>query len=585
MSPPRPVRPAFQNIPNASLHQESKQCQDFIEWLEKRMEDQDKRLVRAEIGRAEDNKRAASDMAGLKERNRRAMTDFGRATAEKKEYEKKVRVAEDKLASLEQREETLKIATMKLKHLETKSKTFQDLSDAVVAMGAKVEKASRDMKNSAARKSTQQSAFDKWERQYCEPSIRLVQLNEQVKQERDENREEHAVRSRRLQEQEISQSQTTDQNEEEKARLAVERQAFLAEKQAWYLKKGQTLSETEFKLTLNVCVEKRLEEITPLIVKEAQRYIWTLQEADWDERKTESIANAKEQGHEDGYTQGLAEGRRIASTDRGEIECEAYNDGYSVGYEAGKTFGMDWVEAEHEIKLPRIQEDAGHARETILLSTIRRIDHSEDGTIRRIYACCADMTCSDHRREIEVQHQFRYSQEYSYRYSDDWASGDPEFVQEYTRGKVDGEAQGYEKGRNAGQSQGHQKGYAKGYARGFTVGHSQGNDDNWESAYDEGYADANAGFDGQLDAAHKKGVDAVEETFKPRLDSERQAGKTLGYNSGWIDGYEAHKSMRSRQETEEAEKAAEAAEALANSWGMGGDGDPRDDGWGQLDQW
>ncbi|KAI4676244.1 uncharacterized protein J4E84_009641 [Alternaria hordeiaustralica] len=369
--PPRPIRPTFQKVPNASLHQENKRCHDFIEWLEKKVEDQEKRMVHAEIGRAEDRKRAVDDLVELKQHNKRAVTDFGCATAEKKEYEKRMMVAEDKLASLEQREEALKIAKLKLKHLQAKSKTFQDLSDAVVAMGTKVEKASRDMKNSAARKSTPQSAFK---------NIRLVQLNEQLKQERDKNREEHAELNKTLQEQEISHSQTRDQNEEEGARLAIERQAFLAEKQAWHLQRGQTLSDTEFKLTLNVCVEKQLEKITPLIVEEARRYIWTLQEAEWGEHESESIANAKEQGYEDGYTEGLAEGRRIASADMSEIECEAYDNGYSVGYQTGKIFGMDWVEVEHEMKLPRIQEDAGYARETILLSTIRKIDYVTDGT-------------------------------------------------------------------------------------------------------------------------------------------------------------------------------------------------------------
>ena len=537
-------------------------------------------MVHAEIGRAEDRKRAADDLVELKQHNRRAVTDFGCATAEKKEYEKRMMVAEDKLASLEQREEALKIAKLKLKHLQAKSKTFQDLSDAVVAMGTTVEKASRDMRNSAARKSTLQSAFEKWERQYCEPSIRLVQLNEQLKQERDKNREEHAELNKTLQEQEISHSQTRDQNEEEGARLAIERQAFLAEKQAWHLQRGQTLSDTEFKLTLNVCVEKQLEKITPLIVEEARRYIWTLQEAEWGEHESESIANAKEQGYEDGYTEGLAEGRRIASADMSEIECEAYDNGYSVGYEAGKIFGMDWVEVEHEMKLPRIQEDAGYARETILLSTIRKIDYVTDGTVRRVFACCSDMTCSRHRRETVVEHQFNYGKTYPRLHSQDHEGNDTDCVKEYTRGQADGEAQEYEKGQNARQSQGHQKGYSKGYAQGVTAGRSQGKAGVRKNGYNEGYADANAGFDGRLDAAHRKGVDAVEETFKPRLDSERQAGKTLGYNSGWIDGYEAHKSMRSRQEAEEAEQAEEA---LASSWDVSSGGEPRDDGWGQAD--
>ncbi|KAH6877706.1 hypothetical protein BKA58DRAFT_81054 [Alternaria rosae] len=290
------------------------------------------------------------------------------------------------------------------------------------------------------------------------------------------------------------------------------------------------------------------------------------------------MANAKKQGYEDGYTECLAEGRRIASADMGEIECEAYDDGYSVGYEAGKTFGINWAESEHETKLPRIQEDADYARETILLCTIQKIDYVTNGTVRRVFACCQDMTCFEHNMETVVEHQFKYGTGCPRLCSKDERGDDTNCAKVYDREQADGEAQGFERGRNAGHSQGHQKGYTKGYARGFIVGHLQGNDDNWGSAYNEGYADANAEEDGRLDAAYKKGVDAAEETLKPRLASERQSGKNLGYNSGWDDGYEAHKSMRNRQEAEEA------AEAFASTWDVGGSGETRDDGWGQADQ-
>ena len=82
---------------------------------------------------------------------------------------------------VEKRKEDLKITKMRLKHLQAKSKTLQDIFDAVVAIDNKVQKANRDMRNLATRKSTPQWAFDTWERQYCEPSIGLVQLNEQLK--------------------------------------------------------------------------------------------------------------------------------------------------------------------------------------------------------------------------------------------------------------------------------------------------------------------------------------------------------------------------------------------------------------------
>jgi flagellar biosynthesis/type III secretory pathway protein FliH len=458
------------------------------------MEHQERRLVRGEIGRAEDSKRAAEDIAELKKHDRRAVKDFGSAMAEKKEWVKKTKEIVRKLALVEQREEDLKTAETRLKHRQARSKTFQDLSEAVAGMGTKVEKASRDMRNASARKSNLQSAVEKWQRQYCEPSIQLVQLNEQLKQEQDKNQEEHALHVKTMQEEEESQRLQMERNEEERVRLAAERQAFVVEKQEWYLQKGRTLSGTGFDLTLDACVEKRIEDITPVLMEEAQRYIWKLQMADWDARKIKIVTNAKEQSHEDGYTQGLAEARRIASADVSEIEGKAYEDGYSVGYEAGKTFGMNWVEMEHKTQLPRIQEETEYTRETTLLSTIQKIDYVADGKVRRIFACCPDMTCSAHGEETVLEHQFSYGN-YSRGAEDD---ADTDRVNEYIRGNADGQAQGYERGRSAGHSQGHQKGYTKGYA----VGRSQGQDGVWQEGYSKGYADANADDDGRLTEAY-----------------------------------------------------------------------------------
>jgi flagellar biosynthesis/type III secretory pathway protein FliH len=103
------------------------------------------------------------------------------------------------------------------------------------------------------------------------------------------------------------------------------------------------------------------------------------------------------------------------------------------------------------------------------------------------------------------------------------------------------------------------------------VGRSQGHNDVWEKGYSKGYADANADDDGRLNEAYQEGVEATENTFKPRLDRERQTGKDLGYNSGWDDGYEAHKTTCSRQAVEEADEVIESAWAADNgaSWDVG----------------
>lgn len=129
--------------------------------------------------------------------------------------------------SLKKPEEDGKASVLRVKQIQEKLKKYKYLSDAVSSMSDKVEKAVRDMRNLAARKTTAQPAFEKWYRQYCEPSKALVDLVRQVEAEPEavQEREERAVN-------------LAQHHEGAMAALAEELQQYTKERREWYLQKG-----------------------------------------------------------------------------------------------------------------------------------------------------------------------------------------------------------------------------------------------------------------------------------------------------------------------------------------------------------
>jgi hypothetical protein len=119
------------------------------------------------------------------------------------------------------------------------------------------------------------------------------------------------------------------------------------------------------------------------------------------------------------------------------VKGKARNIGYQTGYGIGHLDG--YVEG---------SKDADYQRKTINLSTIKRIDYSDDRKVRRVHACCQDMSCEDHQTDKVVEHQFFYGRDAVRQPAD----------------PVPGHALAYTNGRTAGYSQGHAKGRAVGKA-------------------------------------------------------------------------------------------------------------------------
>ncbi|KAL1796893.1 hypothetical protein ACET3X_005433 [Alternaria dauci] len=284
--PSRPVRPIFQKVPNASLHREIERCHDYMEYLEKHMKDQERILVNTEMARVVDRNKAADQLSAVR-----------------KEFEEKVNaMVDEKVADVRQN------ISIKRREVEEKSKTYKDLCDAVTDVADKIDKAERGRQNLTARKNTPQSAFDKWEQQYCQPINKLTDLIQETNNKRDENDREFAEQSAVVREQEAQAAALLIQRQQEQAVLNDEKEHFLAEKQEWRLKQGKELTATEMRAIMEVFLQEKIEQIKPDMLAEAKHSNWTLLKQDFEAREVENVARIKAEGKLEGQRQGYKEG-------------------------------------------------------------------------------------------------------------------------------------------------------------------------------------------------------------------------------------------------------------------------------------
>ncbi|KAF1841585.1 uncharacterized protein K460DRAFT_409044 [Cucurbitaria berberidis CBS 394.84] len=247
--PGRPPRPAAQKAFGPSLYSELARCYTWGEWAELYIEELERKMADGSIERALQRTRAADEMTTLHQEYKQKLhiaQTSSLATMEQ-ESERRMQEANAKLTSLMKREKDPKVAEAKVRRMQAELKTYQDLSDAVEHMGDKIEKAVREMRTLTAGKSRPQQAFDRWEKLYCEPSIRVVDLNRQMRKDRDKNQLEHIEKVKTLQGREEMVSKLTIQGVLEVALLEKQRQDFDAEVEKWRIQKGQELSESEQK--------------------------------------------------------------------------------------------------------------------------------------------------------------------------------------------------------------------------------------------------------------------------------------------------------------------------------------------------
>ncbi|CAI9627347.1 unnamed protein product [Alternaria burnsii] len=273
----------------------------------------------------------------------------------------RMREFEVRSATLKKQEEDLKASTARLARIEEKSKTYKDLCNAVAGVADKINKAERGRQNLTARKNTTQSAFERWEQQYCQPIKKLADLIWEVDNKKQENDREFAEQSAVVRGQEAQTAALLLQRQQEEVMLNEEKEQFLVEKQEWQLKQGKQLSATEVRAAMEVFLQKKIEQIKPDVLAEAKHSVWMLPKQDFETRKVENLARTKAEGKVEGYRRGYEDGYAQAKLEENEqaysmgmidarqeyqlriIEAkrESRDEGYDLGYEAGYEVGAN----------------------------------------------------------------------------------------------------------------------------------------------------------------------------------------------------------------------------------------------------
>jgi hypothetical protein len=95
----------------------------------------------------------------------------------------------------------------------------QVLFDAIEGLETVTNKATRDVRNLVAGKNRPQQVMDKWMSKFCEPSIQLVRLTEQVRSARDESEQQLAMCAEDIRYQETAVAHKQAKFEEDFAQL------------------------------------------------------------------------------------------------------------------------------------------------------------------------------------------------------------------------------------------------------------------------------------------------------------------------------------------------------------------------------
>ncbi|KAH9868706.1 hypothetical protein J1614_007778 [Plenodomus biglobosus] len=495
--PYRPIRPIAPKAFGPSLYKDLDRNYAWIEFAMQKFEELEKHMIDMDMQRITAIGRATN----LTERHAIELADMRKQATE-------TALAESTrlLTLVEKRESELRQKEAKLKQTVSRSKTYRDLCNALTNIGTKYDNAARDMRNLTARRITAQPAFEKWEKQYCEPMTEMMRLHDQVKLERDQGRQELARRETVLDEREDNIKELTRKAEAKLALLEKQQQHIAEEQRQWRLQKGKELSASESKLVLKDWIEQKVKKIMPEILLEARRCNWVVQKATFDSDHAKACAAAKDLGFQEGRKEG---------------EHAGYVRGSACGYQAGCD--------ESEVKFQEALKQAFAAEEQA------RGEGRDEGF-------------SAGRAEgYQERAELAMLQLESAR--------DEAFENGRDEGLAAGQTIGYERGRSAGHSQGHQKGYAKGISESLEAcatlseeqrqeGYEEGN----QQGISEGYAlGRDAGYQNGVQVESSRAAAASTERYNTGYNVGYGVGNTAGYNLGYNNGQEASRQLAAQQ--------------------------------------
>ncbi|KAH6018960.1 hypothetical protein HBI83_115170 [Parastagonospora nodorum] len=277
---------------------------------------------------------------------------------------------DEQMATLVTRAQEIKEMEMAAARPKTGPKADQSLLEAVSNLGKVTEKARRDMSNLVAGKNRPEQAFTKWETTYCKPSLDILHLAKQIKQDQESHQKQLAEQLANL----VRREETTKYLEDFNSRTAASREKsiekkareFEEEQEEWRLQRAMNLAGEELKI-----VEEKWNKLHKQAFK-AQI---------WDEAKKANIAAAEKSlelkhkkncsewyksgrvlGHDEGLKQGRVDTLREFKAQLDAAHASGYGkalesqatenaDSIRVSYEEGERLGRETAAAEYEIAI------------------------------------------------------------------------------------------------------------------------------------------------------------------------------------------------------------------------------------------
>ncbi|KAH5201880.1 hypothetical protein HBH77_125800 [Parastagonospora nodorum] len=277
---------------------------------------------------------------------------------------------DEQMATLVTRAQEIKEMEMAAARPKTGPKADQSLLEAVANLGKVTEKARRDMSNLVAGKNRPEQAFTKWETTYCKPSLDILHLAKQIKQDQESHQKQLAEQLANL----VRREETTKYLEDFNSRTAASREKsiekkareFEEEQEEWRLQRAMNLAGEELKI-----VEEKWNKLHEQAFK-AQI---------WDEAKKANIAAAEKSlelkhkkncsewyksgrvlGHNEGLKQGRVDTLREFKAQLDAAHASGYGkalesqatenaDSIRVSYEDGERLGRETAAAEYEIAI------------------------------------------------------------------------------------------------------------------------------------------------------------------------------------------------------------------------------------------
>ena len=273
------------------------------------------------------------------------------ASVEEQKLNEMAKEMEDKTAALEKREEELKTTASKAKRIFPTAGPNSEVYDAIQSLGDWMEDGLRQFRNLSAGKTRLEQAIARWETKYCEPTIKIVKLQEHVRAEKEKHRKEYSKNARVMDGKAEELKQATATQTAAMKSLREERVVFGREQAHWRAQKASQLEGAELAVVQNLWLSIEEERVTPRIKAEAKRKSDIEVKLALEPQIRSQCARAKEEGRKTGYEAGESDGVK-RGRDEGQAQAETkwkakiisaekrcHAEGRSVGMAEGEAKG------------------------------------------------------------------------------------------------------------------------------------------------------------------------------------------------------------------------------------------------------